>query len=198
MGRADSRSWSMLGLLSCSVSAKIPRPVSSICPRSTTFIEPTARSIRPTNCRFAWPYGLGRHDDARRHRRPSPGWPAHPAGHLGGAARYLNGRGRADAAVWVMEDLTALHQAEAARQDTEGRLRTVVETMGEGLIVQDRNGVIVDSNTAACNILATPAERSCASSCRSGSWGGISLAKMGRQSTRSSCRLARCCARDGH
>lgn len=71
----------------------------------------------------------------------------------------LSGHGRVDAAVWVMEDLTALHQAEAARRDTEGRLRTVVETMGEGLIVQDRNGIILDSNSAASLILGTPAER---------------------------------------
>ena len=62
----------------------------------------------------------------------------------------LDGRGPTDAAVWVLEDLTALHKAEAARRDTEGRLRTVVETMGEGLIVQDRNQVVVDCNAAAC------------------------------------------------
>jgi PAS domain S-box-containing protein len=49
--------------------------------------------------------------------------------------------------------LTALHQAEAARRDTEGRLRTVVETMGEGLLVQNRDGVIVDCNQAACQVL---------------------------------------------
>ena len=58
-----------------------------------------------------------------------------------------------DAAVWVFEDLTALHQAEAARRDTEGRLRAVVETMGEGLLVQDRHGIIVDCNQAACQVL---------------------------------------------
>jgi PAS domain S-box-containing protein len=51
-----------------------------------------------------------------------------------------------------LEDLTALHQAEAARRDTEGRLRTVVETMGEGLVVQDRKGVVVDCNPAACAV----------------------------------------------
>ena len=66
-----------------------------------------------------------------------------------GAPVRLGGHGQADAAVWVLEDLTALHQAEAARRDTEGRLRTVVETMGEGLVVQDRKGVVVDCNAAA-------------------------------------------------
>ncbi len=58
-----------------------------------------------------------------------------------------------DAAVWVLEDLTALHQAEAARRDSEGRLRAVVETMGEGLIVQDRRGLVVESNPTACGLL---------------------------------------------
>src|SRR5205823_399979 len=41
----------------------------------------------------------------------------------------LRSRGAPDAAVWVLEDLTALHQAEAARKDSEGRLRAVIETM---------------------------------------------------------------------
>jgi PAS domain S-box-containing protein len=62
----------------------------------------------------------------------------------------LGGPGRADAAVWVLEDWTALRQAEAARSDTEGRFRTVVETMGEALLVVDRAGVVVDCNPAAC------------------------------------------------
>jgi PAS domain S-box-containing protein len=64
-----------------------------------------------------------------------------------------------DAAVWVFEDLTALHQAEAARRDTEGRLRAVVETMGEGLLVQDRNGAVIDCNNAACNLLRLDSEK---------------------------------------
>src|SRR5579875_2546539 len=43
------------------------------------------------------------------------------------------------AAVWVMEDLTALHQAEAARRDTEIRLRAILETMAEGVVVHDHS-----------------------------------------------------------
>jgi PAS domain S-box-containing protein len=62
----------------------------------------------------------------------------------------LGGPGGADAAVWVLEDWTALRQAEAARSDTEGRFRTVVETMGEALLVVDRAGAVVDCNPAAC------------------------------------------------
>jgi PAS domain S-box-containing protein len=65
----------------------------------------------------------------------------------------LGGPGQSDAAVWVLEDLTALHQAEAARRDTEGRLRAIIETMAEGLVVQDRTGAISDCNPAACSLL---------------------------------------------
>jgi PAS domain S-box-containing protein len=69
------------------------------------------------------------------------------------------GRGVADAAVWVMEDLTALRQAEAARKDSESRLRAVFETMAEGLVVQDRRGVILDCNPAASAFLGMSAEQ---------------------------------------
>jgi PAS domain S-box-containing protein len=72
----------------------------------------------------------------------------------------LGGRANgADAAVWVMEDLTALHQAEAARQDSESRLRAVIETMAEGLIVQNRRGVIADCNPSACVFLGLSADQ---------------------------------------
>jgi PAS domain S-box-containing protein len=70
----------------------------------------------------------------------------------------LGRQGGFDAAVWVLEDLTALHQAEAARRDTEGRLRAVVEAMGEALVVQDRRGAVVDLNPAACALFGAPAE----------------------------------------
>lgn len=68
------------------------------------------------------------------------------------AAPVDMGTAGSDGAVWVLEDLTALHQAEAARRDSEGRLRAVVEAMGEALIVQDRKGIIVDANPAAANL----------------------------------------------
>ena len=64
-----------------------------------------------------------------------------------------------EAAVWVMEDLTALHQAEAARRDTETRLRAILETMSEGVVVRDRNGCVIDCNTAACSIFAQTPEK---------------------------------------
>jgi PAS domain S-box-containing protein len=65
----------------------------------------------------------------------------------------LGGHGRSDAAVWVLEDLTLLHQAEAARRESEGRLRTVIEAMAEGVLVCDRAGVLTECNPAAGAIL---------------------------------------------
>jgi two-component system, cell cycle sensor histidine kinase and response regulator CckA len=82
----------------------------------------------------------------------------------------LGGPGQADAAVWVLEDLTALHQAEAAHRDTEGRLRTVVETMAESLVVQDRKGEVVDCNAAACAVFHQPPERLRGSSLLAAGW----------------------------
>jgi PAS domain S-box-containing protein len=70
----------------------------------------------------------------------------------------LRGSGEPDAAVWVLEDLTALRQAEAARRDTELRLRAVIETMAEGLVVRDAKGAIVDCNHAACTIFGHAAD----------------------------------------
>jgi PAS domain S-box-containing protein len=67
------------------------------------------------------------------------------------------GSGEHDAAVWVLEDLSGLRQAEAARQETELRLRVIVETMAEGLVVQNQSGLIVDCNAAACAILGASA-----------------------------------------
>jgi PAS domain S-box-containing protein len=67
--------------------------------------------------------------------------------------------GGSEAAVWVIEDLTALHQAEAARRDTEVRLRAILETMSEGVVVQDRNGCVIDCNAAASVILGQAPEK---------------------------------------
>jgi PAS domain S-box-containing protein len=64
-----------------------------------------------------------------------------------------------EAAVWVMEDLTALHQAEAARRDTETRLRAILETMSEGVVVRDRNGCVIDCNPAAFAVLGQTPEK---------------------------------------
>jgi signal transduction histidine kinase/integral membrane sensor domain MASE1 len=63
------------------------------------------------------------------------------------------GLGHADAAVWVLEDLTALQHAETARRESEARLRGVIETMAEGVVVQNQSGFIMECNPAACAIL---------------------------------------------
>ncbi len=59
----------------------------------------------------------------------------------------------------MLEDLTALHQAEAARRESELRLRGIFETMGEGVLVQSATGAIVECNPAACAILGMKRER---------------------------------------
>jgi PAS domain S-box-containing protein len=61
----------------------------------------------------------------------------------------LSGRGEPDAAVWVFEDLTALQQAENARQESEAYLRTIIGTMDEGLVVQGPTGKVVECNPSA-------------------------------------------------
>jgi signal transduction histidine kinase len=71
----------------------------------------------------------------------------------------LGNQGATDAAVWVLEDLTALRQAESARQETELRLRIIIETMAEGLVVQDPSGLIVECNPAACAILGADVDQ---------------------------------------
>jgi PAS domain S-box-containing protein len=68
---------------------------------------------------------------------------------------HLSGRGAPDAAVWVLEDLTKVKQAEAARMDSEGRLQATIEAMAEGLVLHDRKGVIVECNPAACAFFST-------------------------------------------
>jgi PAS domain S-box-containing protein len=71
----------------------------------------------------------------------------------------LSEQGKEDAAVWVLEDLTAVHQAEAARRESEGRLRAIIETIGEGLIVLDRRGKVIDCNSAAGLVFQIDTER---------------------------------------
>ncbi|MFO0880162.1 MAG: PAS domain S-box protein [Gemmataceae bacterium] len=69
---------------------------------------------------------------------------------------HLSQRAAPDCAVWVLEDLTALHQAEAARKASEGRLRAIIETMAEGLLVHDDKGLITGSNSAATSLFQIP------------------------------------------
>jgi PAS domain S-box-containing protein len=72
----------------------------------------------------------------------------------------LGNRGQGGpAAVWVLEDRSALHQAEAARLDSEARLRAVIETMAEGLVVLASGATVVSANHAACALFGLPPEK---------------------------------------
>jgi len=71
----------------------------------------------------------------------------------------LEGKGQADAAVWVLEDLSALKKAETAKRESEARLSTIIETMAEGLMVTNQAGVVVECNPAACAILGVAHDR---------------------------------------
>ena len=75
----------------------------------------------------------------------------------------LTGAGKPDAAVWVLEDMTALQQAESARRESENRLRqalevlrqskekyqSLVETLPLMVLQLDSEGKIVFLNAAA-------------------------------------------------
>lgn len=61
--------------------------------------------------------------------------------------------GQTEAAVWVIEDLSQLERAELARRESEARLRAVFESMAEGVVVLDAQGLILESNPAATKIL---------------------------------------------
>ena len=113
---------------SCSASARTPPPAWNISPTSIACICPMARPSPLRNCpsssRCA-AAGRTMRDDIVVHRPDGRRVPL-----VTWAAPVDLGRApEANAAVWVLEDLTALHQAEAARHDTEVRLRAIIETM---------------------------------------------------------------------
>jgi|GEM_PF-1646372 len=70
----------------------------------------------------------------------------------------LGKMGQPEAAVWVLEDLTSLKQAELARTESEARLRATFESMAEGLLIQDEHGTILECNPAAAAILGGPSK----------------------------------------
>lgn len=70
----------------------------------------------------------------------------------------LHNTGKPDAAVWVLEDWTTIQQAQSALRESELRLRAVIETMEEGVIVQDDSGAVIDCNASACAILGMQRE----------------------------------------
>ena len=58
-----------------------------------------------------------------------------------------------DSQLTSMVDLTEWHRAESARHEIDTRLRTIVETMVEGVIVHANDGSVVSCNRAAESIL---------------------------------------------
>jgi len=58
----------------------------------------------------------------------------------------------------VASDLTARKAAEEARLRSEARYRTVVEMLGEGIVVEDASGRVADANPAAERILGVERE----------------------------------------
>jgi PAS domain S-box-containing protein len=70
----------------------------------------------------------------------------------------LIAEGRPNTAVWAIEDLTVMHQAEAARHSAETRLQAIAETLAEGVLVVNASGLITECNTPATKLFAQPAE----------------------------------------
>ncbi len=56
-------------------------------------------------------------------------------------------------------DITPRREAEAARRASEGHFRALVSAMGEGVVMTNAKGEIVDCNPAAEHILGVPRER---------------------------------------
>ncbi len=71
----------------------------------------------------------------------------------------LSGPGRADAAVWVLEDMAAFQPSESSGRDSETLLRTVIETLADGVLVQDATGQVLEGNAAAGRILGVSRDR---------------------------------------
>ncbi len=86
-------------------------------------------------------------------RFPSSGIRGSSGARIGTDNEQTTAEGGSEAAVWVMEDISALHRSEAARLDSETRLRTILETMSEGVIVWDQNARILDCNDSAAALV---------------------------------------------
>ena len=54
----------------------------------------------------------------------------------------------------IVQDVTRRHVASAALAEEERRLRTVLDTLGEGVVMRDRSGKVILSNAAAARIFA--------------------------------------------
>jgi len=79
--------------------------------------------------------------------------------YLQGRARAMTGsRGEYIGAIEILHDLTTIKRVEQALQDSERRLRRILETTGEGFWVIDNNSVTARVNDAMCATLGRPRE----------------------------------------
>ncbi|MCB1959943.1 MAG: EAL domain-containing protein [Rhodocyclaceae bacterium] len=81
-----------------------------------------------------------------------------PDGRMAWATVSISARrdaaGRIDSLIAIVQDVTRQHAATAALADEERRLRTVLDTLGEGVVMRDRRGKVILSNSAAARIFA--------------------------------------------
>jgi PAS domain S-box-containing protein len=66
---------------------------------------------------------------------------------------FTDPQGRVVGTFGISRDITARMATEAALRESEAQHRSVVETLGEGIVLQDTRGAIYASNTAAATIL---------------------------------------------
>jgi diguanylate cyclase (GGDEF)-like protein/PAS domain S-box-containing protein len=76
----------------------------------------------------------------------------------GGVRGTFEGRAAklGDGLVVTYRDVTTRHTAEQALRESEARYHGLVLSLGEGIMLQDRHGVIVECNAAAERILGVP------------------------------------------
>ena len=105
-GRPATRSWSTTAPASCSAAARSRRPGWARS-RSTTFTGPTGRRTRWKSCPSSRPCAAAPPPCATMSLSTAPTAGGVPLVTWAAPVR-LGGPGQADAAVWVLEDLTAL------------------------------------------------------------------------------------------